>query len=76
MPGPTWENPIKGYFRAKDINAMKSRKVDLATYNGVTSRIKDIWDQLSSGAMPCDAPWPQEKLDTFKQWKDSGAPEK
>lgn len=76
MPGPTWESPIKGYFRPKDITAMKPRKVDLATYNGVKSRAKDIYDQLESGNMPCDDPWPQEKVATFKQWMDAGMPEK
>jgi hypothetical protein len=55
---------------------MKPRKVDLATYAGVKSQIEKIWKELSSGNMPCDAPWPKEKLDTFEQWKDSGAPEK
>jgi len=42
----------------------------------VKSRAKDIYDQVFSGEMPCDKPWPEEKVTTFKQWMDSGMPEK
>jgi hypothetical protein len=47
MEGPTWENPIKSFFRH---------------------------ERTSAGDMPCDGPWPSDRVATFKQWIDAGTP--
>ena len=34
-----------------------------------------ILERLTEGEMPCDAPWPEEKVATFRSWVDAGTPE-
>jgi len=74
MAKPTWENPIKSFFRESDIKTMKLKRIDLSSYDNVKQRAQDIYERLADGSMPCDAPWPADKVATFKEWIDSGTP--
>ncbi len=64
---------IRPLFREKDIASM-SRHFDLSNYDQVRANAEGIYAQLSSGAMPCDGAWPQDRVALFKQWIDAGYP--
>jgi len=76
MASPTWENPIKTFFRPFDIDSMKDMGIDLGSYDSVKANGAGIYQRTSAGEMPCDGPWPKERVDTFKQWIDAGYPQK
>jgi tyrosinase len=76
MAGPTWENPIKSFFRQFDIDSMKDNGIDLGSYQDVKKHAKPIYERTAAGDMPCDEPWPADRVATFQQWKDAGCPEK
>ena len=60
-------------FRADDVEAM-SFVFDLASYDDVREHATEILDRLNDGSMPCDAPWPAERVELFRLWVDSGMP--
>ena len=70
----TWNSPIKGFFRPSDIECMKGRGIFLDDYDSVKADVEIIYNALSEGYMPPDAPWTKEKIDTFRKWKDNGCP--
>jgi hypothetical protein len=70
----TFVDHIKGLFRARDREAMKWA-FDLASYGDVASNATAILHRLTAGSMPCDGPWPSEKIAVFQRWVDSGASE-
>lgn len=41
---------------------------DLSVYDDVVEHYAKILERLEKGDMPCDAPWPVSRIDTFKQW--------
>ena len=64
---------IRPLFRDRDVTAMlKARRIDLSSYQDVSSRANDILDRLSQGDMPCDGAWPPENVNIFKQWIADG----
>jgi hypothetical protein len=74
MAGPTWENPIKSFFRQFDIDSMKDMGIDLGNYDSVKANAGPIYDRTSAGEMPCDEPWPGDRVTMFKHWIDDGTP--
>ena len=36
------------------------------------ARAAEIYETLANGSMPCDEPWPKDRLAFFKQWMDEG----
>ena len=60
-------------FREKDVESM-SWAFDLSNYDQVRANAERIYGMLSSGAMPCDGAWPQDRVAVFKQWMDAGYP--
>ncbi len=74
--GPTWNDPIKTYFTPVDVKHMKQvRNLDLSSYADVSAHAEDIYDQVSSGNMPPNAPWPPEWVNNFSTWAQNGCPE-
>ena len=67
----SFEQHIKPLFRPKDIDAMSSF-FDLSKHADVSQHAERIHDELASGGMPCDAPWPQRNVELFKKWIDDG----
>lgn len=64
---------IRPLFRDKpDIEAMKRLGLDLSSYEEVTGLADEIYSRLEDGSMPCDAPWPSERIALFKLWMDEG----
>jgi hypothetical protein len=45
---------------------------DLGSYDDVSLHAEDIYDRLAEGSMPCDGPWPEEKVRRLRAWIDAG----
>ncbi len=71
---PTFENDVKPLFRESDRAAMLAA-FDLWSFDDVVSNSDRILAAVSNGSMPCDAPWPPERVDVLKRWIDGGRPE-
>jgi hypothetical protein len=62
---------IEPLFREKDRDSM-SFAFDLGSYDEVSDNADLILRRLRSGTMPCDGPWPAERVDLFERWIQSG----
>jgi len=64
---------IRKLFRdTPDVDSMKDYGLDLSSYAEVKAKAQGIYARLADGSMPCDDPWPQERLALFKRWMDEG----
>jgi hypothetical protein len=64
---------IRPLFRDEpDIVAMKRYGLDLSSYADVKEKAQEIYDTLADGSMPCDNPWPKDKVALYKRWIDEG----
>ena len=70
---PGFENDIKPLFRESDRTAMLEA-FDLWSSDDVTSNSAAILAAVGAGSMPCDGPWPDERVDLLRRWIDSGMP--
>lgn len=59
-------------FRDIDIEGMKPNGIDLSSYENVKKRATHMYRRLSAREMPCDEPWSDSHLQTFKDWIESG----
>jgi hypothetical protein len=48
---------------------------DLTSYAEVCAHAEEIYERLAEGSMPCDAPWADTDVATFRSWIDAGMPE-
>ncbi|MFI1382693.1 hypothetical protein [Embleya sp. NPDC020886] len=48
---------------------------DLWSHAGVGAHAEAILARLRAGTMPCDGPWPADRVDAFARWVDEGMPE-
>jgi len=74
-PGPalSFEEDIRPLFREKDVEEMKDiADFDLSDYEDVREYAEGIYARLDDGTMPCDGPWPDEDIETFRRWIDQG----
>lgn len=69
----TFAADIRPLFREKDRDAMR-RAFDLWQYDDVVSHATAIASKLHEGTMPCDGPWPAERLQLFDRWVAEGTP--
>lgn len=78
LPGPdeavSYAAHITTLFRPMDRNSMKF-VFDLWSYADVCAHAQAILDRLRAGSMPCDGPWPAERVEVFARWVDAGMPE-
>jgi len=51
---------------------MKGLGLDLSSYGDVKAKATEIYPRLKDGSMPCDGPWPEERVAVFKRWMDEG----
>jgi CDGSH-type Zn-finger protein/truncated hemoglobin YjbI len=65
---------VKSLFRARDRQSMQFA-FDLWSYDDVTKHADAILARVRAGTMPCDGPWPQERVDVFQRWVDAGMPQ-
>ena len=75
LPGPD-ETPrfaahIKPLFREHDRKSM-TFAFDLWSQADVQAHAAGILERLRNGTMPCDGAWPEEKIEVFRRWTESG----
>jgi hypothetical protein len=64
---------IRPLFRdSPDVETMQGYGLDLSSYEEVKARASEIYARLADGSMPCDDPWPAERVALLKQWMDEG----
>jgi hypothetical protein len=66
-----FESDIKPLFREDDRNAM-TWAFDLWSYEDVKENATEIVERLRDGTMPCDGAWPNEQIELFERWIESG----
>jgi hypothetical protein len=71
---PSFEANIRPLFRERDQRSM-TFAFDLWAYQDVRTHAAEIGERLREGSMPCDGAWPQDQIDLFQRWVDSGMPE-
>ena len=62
---------IKPLFREHDRKSM-TFAFDLWSQADVQAHAAGILARLRDGTMPCDGAWPQEKVEVFRRWTESG----
>ncbi len=66
-----FERDIKPLFRAGDREFMLY-VFDLWEHEDVKADAANILDRVKDGTMPCDEPWPQERIALFEAWMEAG----
>ncbi len=69
----SFEGDVRPLFRDDDADAM-SWAFDLRSYEDVRASAEAIYERLEDGSMPCDEPWPEERVQLFRDWIDAGTP--
>lgn len=67
----SFEQDIKPLFRPEDQESM-AWAFDLSSYDEVREHATAILDRLREGSMPCDGEWPEEHVQRFERWIESG----
>jgi hypothetical protein len=65
---------IRPLFREGDVKCMgpSGVRLDDPAWMCVAANAQAVYDAVSNGSMPPDAPWPDERVKTFKKWMDEG----
>jgi hypothetical protein len=69
----SFERDIKPLFRESDRESMRET-FDLWSYEDVKENADRIVSVLEAGSMPCDGPWPEDQVATFRAWIEAGTP--
>ncbi len=69
----SFDADIKPLFRDEDREAMLYI-MDLWERDDVAREAENILERLEDESMPCDGPWPQDRLDLFASWVEEGCP--
>ena len=67
----SFEEDIKPLFRPMDHESM-AWAFDLASYEEVKENATAILERLRDGSMPCDGEWPEEQVERFERWTETG----
>jgi hypothetical protein len=67
----SFDEDIKPLFRETDRQRMEW-VFDLWSYDDVKENADKILERLEAGDMPCDEEWPEEHVELFRNWIDSG----
>ena len=70
--GLSFERDVRPLFREKDRDSMLKR-FDLWSRSDVQAHQDAILERLRNGTMPCDGPWPPERVTIFQRWIASGS---
>jgi hypothetical protein len=68
---PSFERDIRPLFREKDHERMEFA-FDLFDYDDVKEAAPTILERLQDGDMPCDGEWPDDQIDMFREWTQTG----
>ena len=71
MSETSFERDIRSLFRDEDVEAMLFA-FDLSSAEEVREHAEEIHSRLVEGTMPCDAPWPDQDIERFREWIDAG----
>lgn len=75
LPGPdetvSFAAHVKPLFREHDRKSM-TFAFDLWSQADVQAHAAGILERLVNGTMPCDGAWPEEKIEVFRRWAESG----
>jgi hypothetical protein len=75
----TWTNDIQAMFTATDIAHMKTKGIDLSSYQDVMINAVSIYNRVSSGSMPPpgsgEQPWSPAWVQMFGCWIQQGCPQ-
>jgi hypothetical protein len=71
--GVGFDRDVRPLFRDRDVTSMSSA-FDLSSYDDVRAHADSILTVLSDGRMPCDGPWPADRVALFREWVDAGCP--
>ena len=75
LPGPDetvgFAAHVKPLFREHDRKSM-TFAFDLWSRADVQAHAAGILERLVNGTMPCDGGWPQDKIEVFRRWTESG----
>ena len=64
---------IRPLFRdTPDVDAMKDFGLDLSSFADVKAQAEEIYARVLDGSMPCDDPWPKDRIAIFRQWMEEG----
>ncbi len=64
---------IRPLFRdSPDVETMKDFGLDLSSYNDVKAQAEEIYARVLDGSMPCDDPWPKDRVAVFREWMEGG----
>ncbi len=75
MYPPSFERDVRPLFRDRDIISMQDfGGFDLSSYEDVKQHAPNILARLEDKSMPCDQPWPDEKIALFRDWMSNGFP--
>ena len=69
----SFDRDIKPLFREQDSEAMESH-FDLWDYEDVKENSGPILAEVKGGNMPCDTPWPPDRVALLQRWIDAGMP--
>jgi hypothetical protein len=76
QPGPpaelSFEHDVRPMFRDKDRSSML-KHFDLWSHSDVRAHQDAILDKLRQGRMPCDGPWPPERVAALQRWIAGGS---
>jgi hypothetical protein len=62
---------IRPLFReSPDVETMRGYGLDLSSYEEVRAQAAEIYEAPENGSMPCDEPWPKDRLAIFRRWMD------
>jgi len=69
----SFASDIRPLFRdSPDVETMKNLGLDLSSYDEVKQSAVAIHARVAEGSMPCDEPWPDDRVALFKRWMDEG----
>jgi len=70
---PSFDRDIRPLFRESDRTAMEGA-FDLWDHEDVSDNADAILSAVEGGGMPCDGPWPPERVELLRRWVQAGRP--
>ena len=69
----SFERHVKPLFREVDRRSMRFA-FDLWSCEDVRQHAEAILDRIRAGTMPCDAAWPEQRVEVLRRWVESDRP--
>jgi hypothetical protein len=72
----SFERDVRPLFRERDRGSMREiAGFDLWAREDAVEHSQAILGRLEDGSMPCDQPWPDERVALFRRWVEAGMAE-